>query len=104
MNNAWNKENTAAVVAAYDAGNGDSVEAIAKETGRTVASVRSKLVAEGVYVKPEKAATNSAGKTRKVEYVNALKALTGLNGLDSLEKANLGDLEALTQFLINSAK
>ena len=93
----WTPEVTAKAVEAYT--NGTEIEAIAKDLGKTVPSVRSKLVAEGVYV--AKAAKTAANTTRKIEYVKALEALTGLTNLESLEKANREALEALTNYFIN---
>ena len=94
----WTTEVTAKAVEAYT--NGTDIEVIAKDLGKTVPSVRSKLVSEGVYVAKTPAA-KTATTTRKIEYVKALEALTGLDNLESLEKANREALEALTSFLMN---
>lgn len=93
----WTPEATAKAIEDYT--NGVELSTIAKDLGKTVPSVRSKLVSEGVYVAATKTAT--AGATRKIEYVKALEALTGLTNLESLEKANREALEALTNYFIN---
>lgn len=94
---AWNKENTAKLVAAY--ANGETpMKELALMFGKSEAAVRGKLVSEGVYVKKEKA-TSAASRSTKGEYVNAIRILTGLTGLDSLENANMKDLEKLSEYL-----
>ena len=73
-------------VTMYQAGGNTSLDTIATELGRTVRSVRSKLVREGVYiadVKPE-AAPRDLGPTKK-ELLNSLEDkvnfdVTGLAG------------------------
>ena len=61
----YTPELTAAIVADYEAGK--DVESIAEAIGKSVRSVRSKLVREGVYVAPEKPvkAAKIEGPTKK---------------------------------------
>lgn len=102
---AYTKDTTQAIVAAYTKAmeNGvdtvDAVKTVAKEQGKTVAAIRSKLVAEKVYV--PKAPVQTAAKTvvRKASLVKNIQTKTGLSNLDSLEKANKDTLEALLKFI-----
>lgn len=61
----YTPELTAQITKAYT--EGASIEAIAEEIGKSVRSVRSKLVREGVYQAPEKPvkATRDNGPTKK---------------------------------------
>ena len=65
------------------------VETVATEVGKTVASVRAKLVREGVYIKKERTAKDGSKIVTKDEMVTALEEKLGLpvGSLDSLEKA-----------------
>lgn len=70
----YTPELTAAIVADYEAGK--DVESIAEAIGKSVRSVRSKLVREGVYQAPEKPvkAAKVEGPTKK-EMLRELKEL-----------------------------
>ena len=72
----YTDEMTARAVEMYNELGNDGVDAIAEELGRTVRSVRSKLVREGVYVAPVKAtkAPVDTGPTKK-ELLNDLRQL-----------------------------
>ena len=102
---AYTIEQTQAIVAAYTkamedgADTVDAVKAVAKTEGKSVAMIRSKLVAEKVYV--AKVATATVAKTvvRKATLVKAIQEKTGIEGLDSFEKATKADLEALLAFV-----
>ena len=68
----YTAEMTAAIVEQYQ--QGTDVTAIADSIGKSVRSVRSKLVREGVYVaKPKPAAKRDQGPTKK-ELLNDLEA------------------------------
>ena len=93
----WTQEVTAKAVEMYAAKT--ELSAIAKELGKTVPSVRSKLVAEGVYVKQESRAVGGASPVRKIALVKQLaEALElELTELESLEKASKPALELLLE-------
>ena len=81
----YTAEMTAAIVDQYQAG--VSVDAIATDIGKSVRSVRSKLVREGVYVaKAKPAAKRDNGPTKK-EFLIELEA-TGfdVNGFEGATK------------------
>lgn len=89
----YTAEMTAKAVEMYTAGS--TVEDIAAAIGKGVRSVRSKLVREGVYVAPEKAAKapKAEGPTKK-EMLNELESLAPfpVDGLMGATKAALADL------------
>lgn len=90
---AWNEANTATLTAGY--GEGKTLEVLAKELGKTVASVRSKLVALGLYKKAEAAAkATGKGKATKADLAAKLREVTGkeLVGVESLTAATLTEL------------
>jgi hypothetical protein len=97
---AWNEQNTLAAVEAYQAGK--EVAEIAKEMGKTVASVRSKLVSEKVYVSAAKATKSGATATRKLETVNGIETILSVEkgSLASLEKGTKAALEILANALV----
>ena len=70
-------ELTGQIVSAYQAGT--AVEEIAETIGKSVRSVRSKLVREGVYVAKEKVATRKVEGPTKKEILRDLDAI----GFDS---------------------
>ena len=87
----YTAEQTDALVKAYKEAEGQEgrqavVEQFAENFGKSVASIRAKLVAEGVYVKAERARKRVA---RKSELVTALAETLGLDEdvIGSLEKA-----------------
>lgn len=73
------------------------VKEIAAELGVKEASVRQKLVSEGIYVGKEKAATR--GGASKAEIVKALSAVVGKD-LASFEKASRTDLQDLWDWIV----
>lgn len=105
----YTKELTASIVDRYtdavDAGaDYDTrkalVQEIADELETTEASVRSKLVAEKVYVAKATATSGEKDSTSKAEYVKALRAVTGLE-LKSFDKgATKADIKALFDFIV----
>jgi len=99
---AWNESNTAILTAGY--AENKSLETLAEELGKTVASVRSKLVALGLYQKAEGAkASAGKGKATKADLANKLREVTGkdLVGLEALTVATLNEL---TEYLVGSSE
>ena len=88
----YTPELTGQIVSAYQAGT--AVEEIAETIGKSVRSVRSKLVREGVYVAKEKVATRKVEGPTKKELLRDLDA-TGFDtkGFEGATK------EALTRLL-----
>lgn len=76
---------------------GTSVEEIAAILNKSVQSVRSKLVKEGIYVKVEKHSTRKTGPGKK-ELVRDLEKLTGIE-FTALTGANKLDLIRLKNFI-----
>jgi len=76
------------------------VKELAAEVKMSEASVRSKLVREGVYVAKETAKTAGTGMS-KDEYVKALEAISG-ETLTSFTKATKKDLEAFWGYLVKA--
>ena len=68
----YSPELTGQIVSAYQAGT--AVEEIAETIGKSVRSVRSKLVREGVYVAKEKVATRKVEGPTKKEILRDLDA------------------------------
>lgn len=96
----WNESNTATLTAGY--GEGKSLDVLAEELGKTVASVRSKLVALGLYKKAEAGAkTTGKGKATKADLAAKLREATGkeLVGVESLTAATLTEL---VEYLVGS--
>ena len=99
---AWTKESTAQLVSAYvEAGkDNEQLEVIAKEMGKTVPAVRSKLVSLGEYEKPAVARkVGGASAVRKMALVREIQNRTGIENLESLEKASKAHLQALVDAL-----
>ena len=88
----YSPELTGQIVSAYQAGT--AVEEIAESIGKSVRSVRSKLVREGVYVAKEKPATRKVEGATKKEILRDLDA-TGFDtkGFEGATK------DALTRLL-----
>ena len=88
----YSPELTGQIVSAYQAGT--AVEEIAETIGKSVRSVRSKLVREGVYVAKEKVATRKVEGPTKKEILRNLDA-TGFDtkGFEGATK------DALTRLL-----
>jgi len=94
----YTDEMTARAVELYNELGNDGVDAIAEELGRTVRSVRSKLVREGVYVapvKPVKVAVDT-GPTKK-ELLNTLEGLVDFD-VTGLMSATKEAITALIDF------
>lgn len=73
------------------------VAELADEYGVSAASMRSKLVAEKVYVAKETAKSEGTGVT-KDEYAKALSAIVGVE-LRSVTKATKADLKAIVDYI-----
>jgi len=87
----YTNEQTVQVVELYK--NGTNVDEIANTLGKSVRSVRSKLVREGVYVaQPKKASTKVQGPTKK-ELLRDLSANIDVQGLEGATK------EAITRLI-----
>ena len=88
----YTPELTGQIVSAYQAGT--AVEEIAETIGKSVRSVRSKLVREGVYVAKEKVATRKVEGPTKKEILRDLES-TGfdIKGFEGATK------EALTRLM-----
>lgn len=92
----YTPELTQRIVAEYQ--EGVAVESIAESIGKSVRSVRSKLVREGVYSAPEKPAkVKQEGPTKK-ELLRELEASTGFSA-EGLEGATKAAIERIMQAL-----
>ena len=107
----YTQEQTNALVEAYEAADSDEaraqvVEDFAADFGKSLASIRQKLVREEVYVKPEKAVAGKKGGEKKADLVTQIAAACGASAeaFDSLEKATFPVLKALRATLIPAAK
>jgi hypothetical protein len=89
----YTEELTAKVISDYQ--DGVDLDAIAEDIGKSVRSVRSKLVREGVYVAQPKSASakTSDGPTKK-ELLNKLESIAPfeINGFMGATKSALADL------------
>ncbi len=97
----WSTEMTTRLTAAYT-GDNSQLEALAKELGKTVPMIRSKLVSEGVYQANVKRAVGGASAVRKLALVRNIETVLSVpsGSFDSFEKATKTELEALTSALI----
>lgn len=88
----YSPELTEHIVMQYQSG--DTVETIAEAIGKSVRSVRSKLVREGVYVKVEKPKRVVVEGPSKKELLRELEATTGFSaeGLEGATKAAIARL------------
>ena len=88
----YTEELTAKVIADYQ--NGIDLDAIADEIGKSVRSVRSKLVREGVYVAQPKSATAKRDEPTKKELLNQLESVAPfeVTGFMGATKSAISDL------------
>lgn len=95
----YTEELTAKIIEAYAGGEGDTVEDIAESIGKSVKSVRSKLVREGVYVAAEKPKTTAKleGPTKK-ELINKLDSY-GVIEVDGLMGATKAGIASVLEFV-----
>ena len=90
----YTPELTGQIVSAYQAGT--AVEEIAETIGKSVRSVRSKLVREGVYVAVEKPKARKNDEPTKKELLNELDEIAPfeVDGLMGATKASISTLIA----------
>ena len=88
----YTDELTAKVISDYQ--NGIDLDAIADEIGKSVRSVRSKLVREGVYVAKPKTTSAKREEPTKKELLNQLESIAPfeVNGFMGATKTALADL------------
>ena len=88
----YTPEMTAQIIDEYQAG--VSVEQIADSIEKSVRSVRSKLVREGVYVAQPKAKARKADEPTKKELLNHLETIApfGVNGFMGATKEAINEL------------
>jgi hypothetical protein len=89
----YTEELTAKVISDYQ--DGIDLDAIANDIGKSVRSVRSKLVREGVYVvQPKSASSKASDEPTKKELLNKLESIAPfeINGFMGATKAALADL------------
>ena len=90
----YTAEATAKIIADYQSG--VAVEAIAKDINKSVRSVRSKLVREGVYIATPKAKARKDNEPTKKELLLELEQVAPfeVTGLMGATKASITDLIA----------
>lgn len=100
----YTTEQTAAILAAYNGGEGETVEAIALKIGRSTRSIVAKLSREGVYKKKVYKTKNGESVVKKDAHADAIGAILRLpeNDIESLTKANKNALRAIFEALANS--
>lgn len=88
----YTPEMTAQIVSDYEAG--IAVEAIAEAVNKSVRSVRSKLVREGVYIAKPKTTSRKSDEPTKKELLNSLEAVYpfNVNDLTGATKDGIKDL------------
>jgi len=88
----YSEEMTAKVISDYQ--EGIDIDAIADEIGKSVRSVRSKLVREGVYVAQPKSATAKRDEPTKKELLNQLESVAPfeVTGFMGATKSAISDL------------
>ena len=88
----YTAEMTNAIIAQYEAG--VSVESIAADIDKSVRSVRSKLVREGVYVAAPKATARKSNEPTKKELLIELESLApfAVDGFMGATKEAINDL------------
>ena len=97
----YSDELVAKIVMDYDGGEGKSVEEIAEETGKSVNSIRSKLVHQGVYKPvPKQKQAKRQGPSKKQILAN-LSEFVGDNTANGLAGARKDALESLLSQLTN---
>jgi len=101
----YTAEQTATLVSAYVAAPSKAtVEALAKEMGKTVRSIVAKLVREGCYQKAERLTKTGEKVEKKDATADAIGAVLKLSEADvtSLAKANKSALKAIFAALADS--
>jgi len=91
----YSVEDTERLVTLYKELGNDGIPKIAEELGKTINSVRSKLVKEGVYTVPDKMSTRKNGPSKK-EILRDFEELglsdAALNGLQGATKPALKEI------------
>ena len=97
-NNAYSTEETKKLIKLYDEFGTENIELIAEELNKTIRSVRSKLVREGVYVPISSDYTKKTGKSKK-ELLRDLEAIVKFDtgGFLGATKESLSDLISFLQ-------
>ena len=103
MKKNYTNEQVAHMIKVYGEGNSDTerraiIEVLAKEMGKTVGSIRAKLVAVGHYIK----LSTKIAKPKQVskdELVVQIQTFLGIEGLSSLKNATKVDLETILERL-----
>ena len=80
------------IINSYESG--ESVESIAEAIGKSVRSVRSKLVREGVYVAKEKTTSKKVLGPTKKELLRVLETHIDVTGLEGATKEAIENLIA----------
>ena len=99
MKKNYTNEQVAQMIKLYGEGNSDAerraiIEKLAREMGKTVGSIRAKLVAVGHYIK----LSTKIAKPKQVskdELVVQIQTFLGIEGLNSLKNATKVDLEVI---------
>ena len=108
MKKNYTDEQVAHIIKLYGEGNSDNerraiIEKLAKEMGKTVGSIRAKLVAVGHYIKLS-TKTAKVKQVSKDELVVDIQNRLGIDGLSSLKNATKVDLESLLEGIKESAQ
>ena len=103
MNKNYTNEQVARMIKLYGEGTSDTerravIDSLAREMGKTVGSIRAKLVAVGHYIK----LSTKVAKPKQVskdELVADIQTFLGIEGLSSLKNATKVDLEIILERL-----
>ena len=103
MNKNYTNEQVARMIKLYGEGNSDTerravIDSLAREMGKTVGSIRAKLVAVGHYIKLS-TKTAKVKQVSKDELVVQIQTFLGIEGLSSLKNATKVDLEVILERL-----
>ena len=106
MHKNYTNEQVARMIKLYGEGNSDTerravIEVLAKEMGKTVGSIRAKLVAVGHYIKLS-TKTAKVKQVSKDELVVDIQNRLGIDTLSSLKNATKVDLESLLESIKES--
>jgi hypothetical protein len=113
MSKAYTEKQVEVMIETYGQGNTDAerkeiMEKLAVTLGKTVGSIRAKLVAVGHYIKLSGKSTSTATVKRKSEFVEGIRIALGAGDheLKSLDNATKADLEVIMNQLriINNMK
>lgn len=101
----YTAEQTTAIVAAYNAGNGVAVEKLAEQFGKTARSIVAKLSREGVYVKKTEQKENGVAGVTKEDHIATIAAFMAVDAekLVSLGKASKSALLLVEEAFVKAA-